>query len=67
MRPWYNSGGWSLASHRGGPGSNPGQDICDLWWTKWNWGRFSKSTSVSPVKNSTDCFTFITIKGVCFV
>jgi hypothetical protein len=19
----------------------------DLWWTKWNWGRFSPSTSVS--------------------
>jgi hypothetical protein len=24
-RPCYNSGGYSLASHRGGPGSSPGQ------------------------------------------
>jgi hypothetical protein len=24
----------------------------DLWWTKWHWGRFSPSTSVSPAKFS---------------
>jgi hypothetical protein len=28
------------ASHRGGPGSIPGQSMWDLWWTKWNWDRF---------------------------
>jgi hypothetical protein len=27
------------ASHRGGPGSIPGQSIWDLWWTKWHWDR----------------------------
>jgi hypothetical protein len=34
----------------------------DLWWTKWHWGRFSSSTSVSPSNShSTDCSTFIII------
>jgi hypothetical protein len=23
----------------------------DLWWTKWHWGRFSPSTSVSPANS----------------
>jgi hypothetical protein len=28
----------------------------DLWWTKWHWGSFSQSTSVSPANShSTDC------------
>jgi hypothetical protein len=28
----------------------------DLWWTKWYWGRFPPSTSVSPANShSTDC------------
>jgi hypothetical protein len=28
----------------------------DLWWTKWHWGRFSPSASVSPTNSpSTDC------------
>jgi hypothetical protein len=36
----------------------------DLWWTKWHWGRFSPSTSVSPANfHSTDCSTFIIIRG----
>jgi hypothetical protein len=27
-----------------------------LWWTKWRWGRFSPSTSVSPANlYSTNC------------
>jgi hypothetical protein len=30
------------------PGFEPGSGKCDLWWTKWRWGRFSPSTSVSP-------------------
>jgi hypothetical protein len=30
----------------------------DLWWTKWRWGRFSPSTSVSPANlYSIDLFT----------
>jgi hypothetical protein len=30
----------------------------DLWWTKWRWGRFSPSTSVSPANlHSTNFFT----------
>jgi hypothetical protein len=34
----------------------------DLWWTKWHWGSFSPSTSVSPANShSTDCSTFIII------
>jgi hypothetical protein len=32
---------------RGGP-VGPGLVMWDLWWTKWRWGRFSPSTSVSP-------------------
>jgi hypothetical protein len=40
-------------SHRGGPGSSPGQVMWDLWRTKWHWGRFSPSTSV-PNSLSTD-------------
>jgi hypothetical protein len=27
-------------SHRGGPGSRPGQSMWNLWWTKWHWDRF---------------------------
>jgi hypothetical protein len=27
-------------SHRGGPGSIPGQSMWDLWWTKRHWDRF---------------------------
>jgi hypothetical protein len=38
------------------------QVMWDLWWKKWQWGRFSLSTSVSPANsNSTDCSTFIII------
>jgi hypothetical protein len=34
----------------------------DLWWTKWRWGRFSPSTSVSPTNlRSTNFFSTITI------
>jgi hypothetical protein len=32
----------------------------DLWWTKWYWGMFSPSSSVSPANShSTDCSTII--------
>jgi hypothetical protein len=30
------------------PAFKPGSVMWDLWWTKWHWGRFSPSTSVSP-------------------
>jgi hypothetical protein len=34
----------------------------DLWSTKWHWGRFSHSTSVSPaISHSIDCSTIIII------
>jgi hypothetical protein len=36
------------------PDSSPGRV---MWCTNWQWGRFSKSTSVSPAKHSTDCST----------
>jgi hypothetical protein len=39
------------ASHRGCPDPIPGQIMWDLWWTKWHWGRFSASTSVSPANS----------------
>jgi hypothetical protein len=38
--PGHSSGGYSLASYRGGPGSNPDQIMWDLWWTEWHWVRF---------------------------
>jgi hypothetical protein len=38
------------------------QVMWDLRWTKWHWGRFSPSTSVSPASSQlTDCSTFIII------
>jgi hypothetical protein len=43
-------------------GSNPGLVMWDLWWTKWHWGRFSPSTSVSPANlHSTNCSTITLI------
>jgi hypothetical protein len=33
----------------------------DLWWTKWLWGMFSPSTSVSPAKLHSTNFSTITI------
>jgi hypothetical protein len=48
------------ASHRGGPGSTAGHVMWDLWSTKWHWGRFPQSISVSPANShSTDCSTLI--------
>jgi hypothetical protein len=29
----------------------PSQVMWDLWWTKWYWGRFSPSASVSPANH----------------
>jgi hypothetical protein len=37
-------------------GSRPGLSCGILWWTKWRWGRFSPSTSVSPANfDYTNC------------
>jgi hypothetical protein len=42
--------------------STLGQIIWDLWWTKWQWGRYSQSTSVSSASSHyTDCPTLIII------
>jgi hypothetical protein len=54
-------GRMSVASHRGGQGSNLGLVTWDLWWTKWRWGRFSPSTSVSPANLYYTNFSTITI------
>jgi hypothetical protein len=36
--------------------------VWDLWWTKWQRGRFSSSISVSPSNShSTDCSTYFII------
>jgi hypothetical protein len=52
LRPFYSSGGYSLASHRGGPVSITGQVIWYLWWTKWYWEGFYLNTFVSPCQFS---------------
>jgi hypothetical protein len=57
--PCRSSSGYSLASHRGGPGLRPGS-MWGLWWTKRHWGRFSPSTSVSPANHFTN-FSIIII------
>jgi hypothetical protein len=63
--PWLfrSSDCYSLASHRGGPGSKPGHVTCDVCMTKPHCGRFCPSTSASPAKHSTDCSTLIIIRG----
>jgi hypothetical protein len=49
-------------------GSSPSLVMWDLWWTKWRWGRFSPSTSVSPDNlHSTNCSTMILIYHLVFV
>jgi hypothetical protein len=59
--PHHSSSAWSLASHRGGSGSRPGLVKWDLWWTKWRWGRFSSSTSVSLANLHATKFSILTI------
>jgi hypothetical protein len=36
-------------------------DMWGLWWTKWHWGRFSQSTSVSPANLHSTNFSIIII------
>jgi hypothetical protein len=39
--------------------------IWDLWWTKWHWGRFSPSTSVSHANShSTKCSILVYHPGL---
>jgi hypothetical protein len=51
----------TIGFHRGGPGSNLGLVIWDLWWTKWRWDRFSPVTLVSPANFHSINFSTITI------
>jgi hypothetical protein len=60
--PRHSSGGYSPASHRGGPGLKPGSGhvgFCD--GQNWCWGRFSPRTSVSPANLHSSCFSIIII------
>jgi hypothetical protein len=38
-----------------------GQSMWGLWWTKWHWGRFSPSTSVSLANHYSTNFSIIII------
>jgi hypothetical protein len=40
---------------------NPNLVLWDLWWTKWRWGRFQPSISVSPANLHSTNFSTITI------
>ena len=51
---WHGSAGWSPACHCGAPGSRPNHSTCDLWWTKYHWGRFlSEYWQLFPVSTNT--------------
>jgi hypothetical protein len=40
----------SRVTHRGGPGSRPGQYMWDFWCTEWHWDRyFVRVLRVFPV------------------
>jgi hypothetical protein len=40
------------------PGFKPGLVMWDLWWTKWRWGRFSRSTSISSANPHSTKFLY---------
>jgi hypothetical protein len=42
-------------------GSRTGLVKWDLWWTKWRWGRFSPSPSVSPANLHSTNYSKITL------
>jgi hypothetical protein len=47
------------------PGFAPGQVMWDLWCTKWDWARFSPSTSVSSAnRHSTRLSSLIITQGM---
>jgi hypothetical protein len=49
-------GDYSLGSQWEGLGSIPGQSMCDLWWTKWQWDRFfQRVNSVFPWQSNSPC------------
>jgi hypothetical protein len=58
-RSCRSSSGWSLASHRGGPGSHVGFVV----QKKRHWGRFPPSTSASPANHSTNFSIIIITRG----
>jgi hypothetical protein len=43
------------------PGFESGSGKWNLWWTKWRWGRFPPSASVSPANINSTKFSIITI------
>jgi hypothetical protein len=43
------------------PGFSSGQSMWGVWWTKWHWGRFSPSTSISPANHHSTNFSIIII------
>jgi hypothetical protein len=56
---------FKTVSHHSGPISITRQVMWDLWRTKWNWGRYSPSTFVSPDNpHSTSCSILIML-GSC--
>jgi hypothetical protein len=40
------------SSHRGGPCSNTGEVMWDLWWIKWHWGQVFSEYFVFPCQFS---------------
>jgi hypothetical protein len=52
LRSCHSTGGQSTVSHRGGPGSFPGQSMWDLWQTKWHWVRFFSESLRFPLSLS---------------
>jgi hypothetical protein len=52
LGPCRSSGGQPSASHSDGLFSSPREVMRDLCCTEWHWGRFSRSTSISPATYS---------------
>jgi hypothetical protein len=49
------------------PGSIPVQIIWDVWWTRWHWGEFSQSISVSlSNSHSTNCYSLIILPSTLY-
>jgi hypothetical protein len=58
--PSHNCGCYPPASHRGCLGSIQSQIKWDFCWTKWHWGGFSRSISISSANShSISCSTFV--------
>jgi hypothetical protein len=64
-QPYHSSGSYIPLPQHCGSRLIPGQVMWDLWWTKWHWGRFTQSTSVSPAyPHSTKCSIFTYYPGM---